>query len=354
MSRRTWAVAWVCAGALTAATAAHDLTGTLVVLNKAEASASLLDLPSGREIARLPTGEGPHEVTVGPGGRLAVVADFGVRGAPGHTLTVIDLVKQEVVKTIDLGEYHRPHGIQFMRDGKRVVVTAEQEQHTLVVNVSEGSIEKAIKTGQQSSHMVVMGPDQKRAYVANIGSGTVSVLDLDSGVVVETIATGDDAEGIDIAPDGRELWVGNRSADTLSIIDTKTLEVTAQLPCAAFPIRVKFMPGGKHVLVSNASSGDVAVFDAAARKEIKRISMQASAVDDTSDRLFQDAFGRGPVPVGILVVPGARQAFVANTNADVVTVIDVEHWTVVGRLRAGKEPDGMAYSPLVLRDAEGR
>jgi YVTN family beta-propeller protein len=52
------------------------------------------------------------------------------------------------------------------------------------------------------------------------------------------------------------------------------------------------------------------------------------------------------VPVGILVHPDGRRAFVANTNADVVTVLDLEKNAVSGRLKAGKEPDGMAYVPV--------
>ncbi|MHC4428844.1 MAG: YncE family protein [Planctomycetota bacterium] len=356
-TKRLQVAAGVVAVAAAAAPATAQMTGTLVVLNKAEASASILDLASGKETGRLPTGEGPHEVAISPDGRTAVVANYGARHG-GDTLTVIDLHKlrpqdaavrgkQEVTKTIELGDHHRPHGIEYMADGKRVVVTAEAEQYVLVVDVEAGEKVHAIKTGQRVTHMVVLGAQEKRAYASSIGSGTVSVLDLESGVVVETIKTGEGAEGIDIAPDGREVWVSNRGADTLSIIDTGTLEVVETLACADFPIRLKFTPDGGHVLVSNARSGDVAVFDAKTRREVHRISMQEVAVEDTDGRLFQDT-GRGPVPVGILVMPDGRHALVANTNADIVTVLDLEVWGIVGRLKGGKEPDGMAYSPLVL------
>jgi len=54
------------------------------------------------------------------------------------------------------------------------------------------------------------------------------------------------------------------------------------------------------------------------------------------------------VPVGILIVPTLSRAFVANTNADTVTVIDLKSWQIVDRLIAGKEPDGLGYSPLTL------
>jgi YVTN family beta-propeller protein len=51
------------------------------------------------------------------------------------------------------------------------------------------------------------------------------------------------------------------------------------------------------------------------------------------------------VPVGILVAPNGKTAWVANTNADQVTVLDLEALRVTGRLTAGREPDGLGLVP---------
>ncbi len=320
-------------------------TGTLIVLNKDGASVSLLDRATGEEFARLDTGVGPHEVAVSPDGTIAVVGNYGAR-EPGHTLSVIDLAAQSVVKVIDLVQYHRPHGIAFLPDGDRVVVTAEAERKLLVVNIKSGEVEQAIDTGAQGSHMVVLSPDAKRAYVANIGSGSMTVIDLVSGERVKIVQTGRGAEGMDISPDGREVWVGNRAEDTVSVIDTQSLEVVATLKCATFPIRLKFTPDGQRVLVSNARSGDVAVFDAASREIVKRIEMAKGWQPPTD--ADGDVFGQGPVPIGILIPADGKHAYVANTNVNRVTVIDLETLTITSRLTAGLRPDGLAYSPLVL------
>ncbi len=329
------------------------LTGILVVLNKAEASVSLLDAGTGRELAKVIVGSGPHEVAISPDGTTAVVANYGQR-SEGNTLTVIDLAAMRVTGTIELGDYHRPHGIQYFPDGKRVAVTAEVEQAVIIVDVEQATVDTVVKTEQDISHMLVLSPDASRIYVSSIRSGTMTAIDVAAGAVIGTVATGAGAEGLDISPDGTEIWVGNRADDTLSIVDTRTLAITATVPCPGFPIRVKFTTDGKHVLVSNATAGAVAVFDAAGRVEIKRIAMQSKAVDNTDDRLFGDRLGRGPVPVGIVVEPSGRFAFVANTNADVVTVLDLVKWKVFGRVTAGKEPDGLGYSPTRSRSATAR
>jgi YVTN family beta-propeller protein len=325
--------------------------GTLVVLNKSEATAALVDPTSGEVRRTLPTGVGPHEAAVSPDGRTAVVCDYGQQ-EPGGTLTVIDLVRTEVARTISLGEHRRPHGIEYQADGRHVVVTVEQSRAIVRVDVVEGAVTDVFPTEAQVSHMVALAPDGARAFVANIGSGSVTVIDLAEGGILAQIATGAGAEGIAITPDGAEVWVTNRAVDTLSVIDAEWLEVTATIPCGEFPIRVKVTPDGEHVLVSNANSGDVAVFDVEARKEVARIPMELTAVETGEGRLFGDRFGTSPVPVGILIEPGGTRAYVANTNADLVTVLDLEAWKVTGRIAPGREPDGMAWSPLPPPAAE--
>jgi len=333
------------AASVIAAGPAGASRGTLIVLNKGEATASLIDLASGEVVAALKTGEGPHEAAVSPDGRLAVASNYGTRDAPGSTLTVIDVPGARVTRTIDLGEHRRPHGIAFLPDGGRVAVTAEQSRALLIVDVASGSVESAIDTDQEVSHMVVVSPDGKRAYVANIGSGSMTAIDLQTRSRLRTLRTGAGAEGIGLLPDGRTLWVTNREADTVSVIDTTALEIVATLPSASFPIRASATADGRWVLVSNARSGALTVFDARTRKEQRQVPMSLEAAG-TEGRLFGGQFGKSPVPIGILMHPDGKLAYVANANADVVAVVDLAKWIVTGTLRAGREPDGMAYSPL--------
>jgi YVTN family beta-propeller protein len=49
------------------------------------------------------------------------------------------------------------------------------------------------------------------------------------------------------------------------------------------------------------------------------------------------------VPVGILIAPDNRTAYVANTQDDKISVVDLEEWKLDGEIVAGDEPDGMAW-----------
>lgn len=326
------------AGGLAPAATAADL---LIVLNKSDNTASILDAKTGVARATVTVGKAPHEVEVLADGKTAAVSNYGTREAAGRTLSLIDIGKAESVATIELPEGARPHGLSALSDG-RLLVTAEGLKELLVVDPKTRRVVSRVPTARETSHMVAASPDAKRAYVANIGSGSVTVVDLVEGKVVKDVPTGEGAEGIAITPDGREVWVTNRSADTVSILDTKTLAITATLKAPQFPIRVKITPDGKRALVSCARSGDVAVFDTATKKEIKRIAIDREAVPGSSDRIFSTQFGKSPVPVGLLIATGGKRAWVASTNADVVSAIDLDTLAVVGRLTAGKEPDGLA------------
>ena len=263
---------------------------TLVVLNKSGASASLINLDSGEEVARVPTGDGPHEVAVSPDGTTAVVGNYG---NPGKSLTVIDIGSASVIRTIELDPWSRPHGIEYLGDGNRVAVTVEAQKALIVVDVTTAEVVQAVDTDQRVSHMVALAPDEKRAYVANIGSGSMTVIDLEKGERVANIPTGAGAEGITVTPDGKHVWVTNRADDTVSVIDTDSLEIVKSVPSASFPIRAKATPDGKWVLVTNAQSDELAVFDAKTMEEIKRINMNVEA-KDASGRLFGDQFGGLP------------------------------------------------------------
>ncbi len=313
-------------------TAAADV---LVVLNKSDHEAALVDPTTYEVRAKLPTGEGPHEAATSSDGRYAYVSNYGSFAVfregerpqmqPGSTITVIDLKERKVKATFDLGTYKQPHGIRVSRDSSRLWVTCEGAKAVLELDAATGKILKAWETNQDVSHMVVSTPDENKLYVTNIGSGSVTVIDRTSDIV-KSIPTGAGSEGIDISPGGGEVWVSNRGANSVSVINAAKDQVLVTFESGGeMPIRVKFTPDGKQVWVSNARSNAVTVFDAATRQLLDTIEV-------------------GAVPVGILMTPDGKRAFVANTNDNKVTVIDVSTRKVLRTFTTGTEPDGMAWS----------
>jgi DNA-binding beta-propeller fold protein YncE len=300
----------------------------LLVANKAEATLSILELPAGKELARLPTGMGPHEVAVSPDRRRAVISNYGDKTDLGHTLTVVDLAALSVVKTIDLGDYRRPHGIAFL-DDRRVVVTSEVSSSVVLVDVDAGAVERAISTTQQGSHMLAVAPNKQRVYVANMQSASITPIDLASATPGERVSSIALNEAIAVTPNGAEVWTASLSQNKIVIFNTAQLTRDAELDALGAPIRITPTPDGKTMIVSNAKASKLQLIDVATRASTT-LDLPATAGDSAA-------------PVGTTVASDSKTAYVALVAEDRVAVIDLATRTIAGHLPVGKGPDGIAY-----------
>lgn len=304
----------------------------ILILNKAENTAWQLDAQTGDKVAEYKTGSGPHEVAISPDERLAVITNYG-DNTPGSSLTVLNLDRKQVIKTIELNSLERPHGVAWFSDGRRVIISAEGKQAVAIVDIEKDSVLSVIPTGEEVSHMVVLGSDEKYAYVPNLGSGSVSVLDLSNQQAVRTIPADNGTEGITLANEGKELWVTNRGSDTIFVIDTGTLEVADTLNSPSFPIRAEASPDGKYIAVSNAQSSNISIFEAESHKLLTTVSTLTEGTNNG-------------IPIGLTFSSDGGRLFVANSNANEVVVIDTSDWKVIDTFRTGTTPDGIAFFTL--------
>ncbi|MEN3037570.1 MAG: YncE family protein [Candidatus Kryptonium sp.] len=316
-----------------------SLSQNLIVLNKLENTAMIFDLKTNKLITQLPTGEGPHEVAISPNRKYAVITNYGTREKPGNSLTLYNLDKLTVEKTINLGDFRRPHGIEWI-DNEKVIITAETNKSIIIVDVKNEKIVASVKTDQEVSHMLALSTDKSKCFVANIGSGSVSVVDLKEMKLIKNIFTGRGSEGIDVSADGSEIWVTNRAEDSVAVIDAKTLEVKLKFKVEGFPIRVKFSKDGKYAVISCARSGEIAIVDAKSKEILKRVRTAEKADVEKTGRLFGSAFGDSPVPIGI-AIGNDNMVYVANSNADIISIIDIKTGKVMKTIGTGKEPDGI-------------
>lgn len=321
------AVAAVSLSASSALAQVPGLGGTLVVTNKQPSTATIIDVASGRILATLPTGQGPHEVVLSSDGRLAVVTDYS--GQPGRTLTVIDVPARAVVRTIDLGQYPRPHGIQFLPGDSLVVVSSEASGTAVVVNVA-GAVVRAVPTEGAGSHMVAATANGHLVYTGNMASHTVSELDLRTGRFVRSWPVPNVPEAINVTPDGREVWVGSNATGKVSVIDVASGRVTTAAEGVRWPYRVLFTPDTRTVLVPDMTSEETRILDRASHRELARLSFT------------------GGGPQGITISPDGRYVFQSLSRQGRVAIIDMNTRAVVGHLAAGNTPDGIAYTPRVV------
>jgi DNA-binding beta-propeller fold protein YncE len=316
------------------ASEAGQLTGTVVVVNQASDSVTLIDVSTMEAYLHVSVVGGPHEVDISPDGKRAVVTNYYKRGGdPQKTLSVISLPDGATIKTIDLGEYSTPHDVQWVND-HQVVCTAEANQALLLVNIDTGEIERVFETEKKGSHMLSLSPDRERLYSSNMtGNGSVSVFDFNSGKKITDIDTGNECEGVGVSPDGRWVWAGNRAEDTVSIIDTRSLQLVKTLESPGFPYRVEFTPDGRYALVPHATSGSLMVGDVSAQEVIRHIPLGMTQVEK-------------PSTAGVFPHPDNTHAFVTVRNDNAMLVLNLETGETLARVEVQSSPDGVAYSPV--------
>ena len=124
----------LCAAGLEGEPASAQLTGTVVVVNQAADTVTLIDVATMEAYRHVPVVGGPHEVAISPDGRRAIVTNYRKRGVgPQKALSLISLPDGAVLKTIDLGKYRAPHDVHWV-NGSQVVCTVEDNQALLLVN----------------------------------------------------------------------------------------------------------------------------------------------------------------------------------------------------------------------------
>jgi YVTN family beta-propeller protein len=322
---------------------------TLLVVRKSFNALDFIDASCGRRLRTVEVGVAPHEVGVAPDGRRAVVSNYGTPEQPGTTLRIVDIERAAETAFIDLGRHTRPHGVAWFAPG-RIAVTTEGSRHLLVVSPDEKRVETAIETGQEMSHMVAVSTDGGHAYVANIRSGSLTVIDLAAGRKIADLPTGGGSEGLALTRDGREVWVCARAENRMTIVNAQSLEIAASIAVAAMPIRVAMSPDGLFAYVTCAAAGALLAIDVAARKVVGSHSVNLPLAAGAASRPFARLGPGSPLPIGLAVSPFTKAIYVAATMADRVQVLDASSLEAVRAFDVGGEPDGIAVS-IVRRSA---
>lgn len=300
--------------------------GRLVVLNKDADSISVVDADTGETTHTVETEFNPHEVAVGPDGDQVYVTC-----SLGGSLLAFDADTFEREATVTHEGFDFPHGLAVRESADELWVASTYSSLVYVFDLDSLEVLDHFRTFQEMSHMVSLGPDEDRAYVANIGDDNVTVVDTETRELVDVIEVGEGPEGI--AATDEHLLVANQDDARLSVVDYDAGEETSQALLGETPVRVVPQPGGEYVFVPNRESHDVSVIDTSHERdgevrpwEIARIPV-------------------GRWPGGTVFDPDGERAFVANNKTNDVSVLDAEALEEVDRYDVGIHPDGIAYLP---------
>ena len=303
----------------------------LLVDNKGDRTMSIVDPEANKQVAAVPEeGQTGHEVVASPDGRRAFVPIYGnsgvgKAGTDGQLIRVIDLDKRSIVGTVDFGHGVRPHCARIGPKNGLLYVSTELEHAITIIDPATLQITGTVPTGQAESHMFIINSDGTRAYTANVGPGTVSVLDLESNTLMKVIPVCKTTQRIAISPDDKWVFTADQEQPRLAVISTARNEVVKWIKLPAVAYGTAPTPNGRWLILALMKSHTVGVVDLQTMSFVREIPVP-------------------PVPQEVLVRPDGEVAYVSCDASKQVAAIDLKEWKVQALIDTGRVTDGLAWA----------
>jgi len=313
------------------AESANNDHGLLLVANKGDNALGIIDPVAEKQIAEVPEGGVTgHEVIASRDGRFAYVPIYGNSGVgqpgtDGSNMVVIDLAARKVVGNLDFGKGVRPHcPLLGPKDGL-LYVSTELNRSISVIDPSTLKIVGSIPTGQDQSHMFAITRDGRRAYTANVGPGTVSVLDVEGRRTIAIIPVSPQVQRISLSVDDSMFFTSDVTKPQLAVIDTHTNKVKNWVPLPGLGYGSATTRDGKWLILALPLVHQVAAVDLAAMRVAHTIDVPAR-------------------PQEVLIAPDGRTVYVSCDESGKVAAISLTEWKVKSLIDAGKGADGLAWA----------
>jgi len=167
-----------------------------------------------------------------------------------------------------------PDGLAIYDNGRKAAIVDQDDSRLFILDLETGEILKTIYTGvpglqhpfdfiphSGDSIDVLVASDGNTAYVSNIRSNTIAVVDLEAGNVSRLISLPGDPGGpygLALSPNGRFLFTVTWGSNELLAIDLDTNTVIRRITVGASPVGVNITPDGR-VLVANSRDHNLTV-----------------------------------------------------------------------------------------------
>ncbi len=305
--------------------------GVLLVANKGDQTLGIIDPESGKQVATVAEGGTTgHEVIASPDGRLAYVPIYGDSGvgkpgSDGSNMIVVDIASRKVAGNLSFGHGVRPHCPMFGPKDGLLYVSTELENSITAIDPHGLKIVGSIPTGKTESHMFAITHDGHYAYTTNVGSGTVSVLDLEARKTLDVIAVSSSVQRISLSVDDLLAFTSDQSKPQLAAIDTRTRKIKAWIPIPGTGYGTAPTPDGNWLVIAMPTVHQVGV-----------INLKTMKVEHTIDV--------PAAPQEVLVRPDGAVAYVSCDASHKVAEIRTSDWTVSRLIDAGAGADGLAWA----------
>lgn len=299
-----------------------------VVTNRDSSTAAIIDLSNLSLVTTLPVGIKPHSVVVSADGAKAYVANEG-----SNTISVINLGTNTVAPTpITVGT--APASLRLV--GNSLFVANAGSDTVSIIDTASDTVVKTVSVGG-APHGLVDTID--KVLVANEASGTVTAMTTDGTILKADIPVGSRPQRIHVTSDQLRAYVPNEGSDSVSVIDMQTLDVIQTLTVGSSPASLEVL-GSSKVYTSDELSDSVSVI--AVVYAAPTVPPPASTPPQPSDTSVPAAATSSPVAALSTSAPG--QSAAGDTGPDSSAAATAPDEAPAGDAAAGGSPamDGAA------------
>jgi YVTN family beta-propeller protein len=261
-------------------------------------------------------------------------ADFS---GVGLGVAKLDLQTEKVVTFVPL---EGANFIALSKDGSRIYATQgsgiggvrSAGNRLSVLDTGNLKVLYSVSVGEGPRYVAVT-PDERKAYVSNLWSNTVSVIDLKEMKVTATIDAGlPEPRGIVITGDGKKAYVtypGTHAAGEkygsgrfVAVIDTEKDMVLTKIQVHGDPQGIAIDPNDARLYVTDGGSNG-------------RNNSEVHIIDTTNDKYLRPIILRAAAkiqPTAIDVSPDGRRLFVVSEGTGTLIVIDTGTGLIINRL----------------------
>jgi YVTN family beta-propeller protein len=216
-----------------------------------------------------------------------------------------------------------PIGLAFSPDGGTAYVTNMLSNNVGVIDVASAQQVATISTDFAEPFVVRVSPDGERLFIATNGTA-VLIVETATRQVVGTVEVGWAPNAFAVHPDGRMMYVSSFMGGTVSEIDMFTGTVLRTFPVGGTPQDMAVNRKGNRLYVGN-EQGYLNEIDLPTGQELPRIPLAGGAF-------------------GIGVTPDDGEAYVSIPSRGVVQVFGLQTRKLSRTINVGGDPRRIAFS----------
>jgi YVTN family beta-propeller protein len=274
----------------------------------------------------------PHHIYLNPAKNQIAIAAPGMDLSEGHgtaevlahsgiaKVVILDAIKGVNLKLIDVPDMN--HNAIFSPDGKEIWTSQMDEKgKVLVYDAITYTLKNSINVGKEPAE-VTFSNDGFWAFVANGMDNSVSVINPNTKTVITTIPVGKNPVGAWMGSDNR-MYVDNEDGQSVSIIDVKTLKVVETVALGFMPGYAAFNGKMKELWVTDPTAG--------------KLHWWKQDVDGKFAKggTFTTANGAHAIAFKDMI------AYITNQEAASVSVTDVMKHEKIKDIKVGEKPNGI-------------